>query len=314
MKATTFNVAVIGSGLIGRGWSIVFARAGFPVRLYDPDPQSLQRAIELIASQADMLVEYGLAESVTSITDRIEATSSLEDAVTDVGYVQECAPEVVDVKQEIFADLDRLTPSDAILASSTSAIVASLFTGNLKGRSRMLVVHPVNPPHLVPLVEISPAEWTDQDVIERTQALMERVNQTPIMVNGEIEGFILNRLQVAVLNEAMRLVDGGFVSPSDLDKTIRDGLGLRWSFMGPFETIDLNAPGGTRDYAARYSDFFARVVDSQSTQPDWNGEGLTAVDEYNRQHRALEEISACSEWRDRRLAALRAHKREQQNS
>jgi len=304
------NIAtIVGAGLIGRGWAIVFAANGWQVRLYDTDAAALERAPAAILTQANMMLTHGLLESTDQVTDNIEIEPDLAAAVSDTSYVQECGPEREEVKQELFADLDRMAPADAILASSTSAIVASRFTGNLKGRERMLVAHPVNPPHLVPLVELAPAQWTAPETVERASEIMEAVGQTPILVKKEVDGFILNRLQAALLNEAVRLVDGGYVSPEDLDKTVRDGLGLRWSFMGPFETIDLNAPAGTRDYAARYSDFFRRIVPSQSTEPDWQGEALDSIDQFNREHRTLDEITTRSEWRDDRLAALRAHKR-----
>lgn len=305
------SVAVIGAGLIGRGWAVVFAKAGWDVRLYDTDASALDNAMPAITRQAVMMAEHGLIDDVDSVTGGIRIEVDLASAVEDVVYVQECGPEKEDVKQEVFADLDRMTPVDAILASSTSAIVASRFTGNLKGRERMLVAHPVNPPHLVPLVELAPATWTAPETVERARQIMEEVGQTPILVKKEIDGFILNRLQVALLNEAVRLVEGDYVSPEDLDKTVRDGLGLRWSFMGPFETIDLNAPGGTRDYAERYSPFFHRIVDSQSSDPDWEGKTLTTIDDFNRKQLDLSEIPARSDWRDNRLAALRAHKDKQ---
>ncbi|MBX2882652.1 MAG: 3-hydroxyacyl-CoA dehydrogenase [Granulosicoccus sp.] len=305
------SVAVIGAGLIGRGWSVVFAQAGWDVRLYDTDVTALENAPSAIARQAQLMADHGLIDEVDLITSNIRTETDLSKAVDGVSYVQECGPEKEDIKQELFADLDRLTPPDAVLASSTSAIVASRFTGNLKGRERMLVAHPVNPPHLVPLVELAPATWTAPETVERARKIMIDVGQTPILVKKEIDGFILNRLQVALLNEAVRLVEGDYVSPEDLDKTVRDGLGLRWSFMGPFETIDLNAPGGTRDYAERYSPFFHRIVESQSTDPDWEGETLTTIDAFNREHLELTEIPARSDWRDNRLAALRAHKDKQ---
>ncbi|MBX2824852.1 MAG: 3-hydroxyacyl-CoA dehydrogenase [Gammaproteobacteria bacterium] len=307
------TATVVGAGLIGRGWSIVFASAGWNVRLFDTDADALAAAPTAIETQARMMLEHGLLNSTAQVTDRIQIEPDLAAAVAGTRYVQECGPELEEVKQELFADLDRLAPADAILASSTSAIVASRFTGNLKGRERMLVAHPVNPPHLVPLVEIAPAEWTAPDTVEKAIQVMEEVGQTPILVKQEVDGFILNRLQAALLNEAVRLVDGGYVSPEDLDKTVRDGLGLRWSFMGPFETIDLNAPAGTRDYAARYSDFFRRIVPSQSTVPDWQGAAIDSIEGFNREQRDVTEIAERSEWRDNRLAALRAHKRDVQD-
>ena len=160
--------------------------------------------------------------------------------------MQENGPETAAAKRAIFADLDGAAPPAAILASSTSFIPASQFSEGLPGRARCLVGHPVNPPHLVPVVELCGAPWTAPETIARARTLYESARQAPITVNREIFGFVLNRLQGVLLAEAFRLVGEGVVSPQDLDVTLKDGLGLRWSFMGPFETIELNAPGGIR--------------------------------------------------------------------
>ena len=301
-------IAVVGAGLIGRGWAIVFARSRCQVRLYDTSSEQLQNARLQIEAQLALMTDAGMIADSRGILDCIEYVDDLATAVEGVEYVQECGPEILETKQELFAELDRLTHPDACLASSTSAIRTSLFTGNLTGRHRMLVAHPVNPPHLVPLVELSPAPWTDAATVDRARQLMSAVGQSPILVKQEIDGFILNRLQAALLNEAVRLVADGYVSPADLDKTVADGLGLRWSFMGPFETIDLNAPAGVRDYAERYSPFFRRIVESQSTVPDWQGEALDELDAYNRERLSIDEIATRSQWRDERLAQLRVHK------
>jgi 3-hydroxyacyl-CoA dehydrogenase len=244
----------------------------------------------------------------------VTAAPSLADAVQDADLVQENGPETVETKRAIFAELDRIAPPGAILASSTSAIVASSFTEELSGRSRCLVAHPVNPPHLVPLVELCPAPWTARETVERARAIYESVEQVPISVNREIEGFVLNRLQGALLAEAFRLVGEGVVSPQDLDKTVKDGLGLRWSFLGPFETIELNAPGGIPDYCARYTGFYRRLSADPAKPDVWDRANTERI---MREWSATPDASTLarrSAWRDRRLAALRAHKRSQRDS
>ena len=184
---------------------------------------------------------------------RASSTCPTSSALAGVDWVQENLPETLEVKREVFALLDRHAPPEAVLASSTSAIPASQFTEALAGRARCLVAHPVNPPHLVPVVELCGAPWTAPDVDRAREArLRRRRDRCRSSCARELDGFILNRLQGALLSEAMRLVGEGYVSPEDLDKTVRDGLGLRWSFMGPFATIELNAPGGVADYCARY--------------------------------------------------------------
>jgi 3-hydroxyacyl-CoA dehydrogenase len=225
-----------------------------------------------------------------------------------VAWVQENLPEEVEIKRTVFAELDRLAPAGAILASSTSAIVASLFTAEVAGRARCLVAHPVNPPHLVPVVELCGAPWTSETTLASATDIMKSVGQVPVRVRREIDGFVLNRLQGALLSEAMRLVADGVISPEDLDKTVRDGLGLRWSFMGPFATIELNAPGGVADYCARYSGFYRRLAADPPAPSVWEGESAQRVVAALGRPAAPDERERLTQWRDRRLLALRRHK------
>lgn len=300
--------AIIGVGLIGRAWAVVFARAGWQVRLFDAAPAQLTAARQLIAQA---LVEQERAELVTdarAALERIAPCTRLGQAVADAAWVQENLPEEVVIKQGAFAELDRLASPDAILASSTSAIVASHFTADLVGRARCLVAHPVNPPHLVPVVELCGAPWTSEATMDGARATMESIGQLPILVKREIDGFVLNRLQGALLTEAMRLVADGVVSPNDLDKTVRDGLGLRWSFMGPFETIELNAPGGVADYCARYSGLYRRLAADPAPPSVWQGQSAARVAAALDVPLTDAQRDERTEWRNRRLLALRRHK------
>lgn len=303
------HIAVIGAGLIGRAWAMVFARAGHPVALWDSAPDAAREAMGRIETGLRELAAAGLVrEDPAVVARRVTPAATLAEALANADYVQENTAEREDVKRQVFADMDALAGPDCILASSTSTIQTSRFAADLKGRRRCLVAHPVNPPHVVPIVELSPAPFTAPEVVARARDLHERAGQVPILVRREIEGFILNRLQAALLLEAWRLVDEDYVSVDDLDKTIRDGLGLRWAFMGPFETIDLNAPGGVPDYAARYGPKLQGMMRGVSYRP-WEGDLVEKVDA---ERRALLPQSAHAEreaWRDRRLMALVAHKR-----
>jgi 3-hydroxyacyl-CoA dehydrogenase len=216
---------------------------------------------------------------------------------------------MLDVKRELYVRLDRATPKAAIIASSTSAIPASRFTGSLAGRARCLVAHPVNPPHLVPVVELCGAPWTDASTIERARDVMTAIGQVPITVKRELDGFILNRLQGALLSEALRLVGEGYVSPQDLDKTVQDGLGLRWSFIGPFATIELNAPGGVADYCARYAGFYRTLAANPPAAAVWDAANVQNVTSQLEPPGSADERDARMRWRDARLLALRQHKR-----
>jgi L-gulonate 3-dehydrogenase len=304
-------VAVIGAGLIGRAWAMVFARAGWRVRVYDNSSAQRQAAQRFVRDSLDEQASYGLAADPVAAAARIEYVADLAGAVANVDWVQENLPEVVALKREVFAALDVLAPADAILASSTSAIPASRFTESLAGRTRCLVAHPVNPPHLVPIVELCGAPWTAPATIARAQAVYTEIGQVPIVVRRELDGFILNRLQGALLSEAMRLVGDGYVSPDDLDKTIRDGLGLRWAFMGPFATIELNAPGGVADYCARYSAFFLRLAADPPHPAVWQSENIAAVSATLGPPQTVAELERRTRWRDNRLMALVAHKKTQ---
>ncbi len=194
------KAAIIGAGLIGRSWAMVFARGGWSVSLYDVVDGAAEAAVAECAHGLSTLAEHGLCDDADAAHARLTAVSSVAEALEGAAYVQENGPERLDVKLEIFAELDRLAAPDTVLASSTSALQCSLFTEVAAGRARCLVAHPVNPPHLVPVVELSGAPWTDDAVIAKTRAMFEALGQKPITVKREVDGFILNRLQAALLD------------------------------------------------------------------------------------------------------------------
>lgn len=305
------RIAIVGAGLIGRAWAIVFARAGCRVAIYDADSQALHACQTLLRENVADLVEHGLiSEAPDTVLARIEPVSTLAEAVQGAALVQENVRETLEVKLAIFAEMDRLAAADTILASSTSWIPASAFSADLAGRDRIMVAHPVNPPYLVPLVELSPAPWTSPQALARARDLFARAGQSPVLLRKEITGFLLNRIQGAVLNEALNLYAEGYASVEDLDKVMKDGLGMRWSFMGPFETIDLNAPDGVVDYAARYGPTY-REVSRQQTANEWRPEVLARIAAERREMLPGGQLAERSRWRDNRLMALVAHKRKQ---
>jgi L-gulonate 3-dehydrogenase len=307
------KIGIVGAGLIGRAWAIVFARSGFDVALWDGDAKALSASLGTIGERLDDLKQAGLISDPAAVLKRIAPCASLRETIADVTYVQENLPEAVEIKQRVFAEMDALAQPDAIFASSTSSIPASAFTESLKGRARCLVAHPVNPPYLVPVVELCGAPWTAPETIARTGTLMEQAGQVPVTVQRELQGFILNRLQGALLNEAFRLVEDGYVTVDDLDKTIAHGLGLRWSFMGPFETIDLNAPGGVRDYCERYGPMYFDMAKQQADPRSWRGV-VDRVEAERKKRLPREELGDRATWRDRRLMALAAHKLKMQET
>ncbi|TCR64855.1 3-hydroxyacyl-CoA dehydrogenase [Bosea sp. BK604] len=303
------KIAIVGSGLIGRAWATIFASHGFTVSLYDLKPEAANAARIHIGKNLKELAGHGLVDDPAGSLKRITVAAGLTDALKGAALVQENGPETIEAKQALFAEMDELAPAGAILASSTSFITASRFSEKLKGRARCLVAHPVNPPHLVPIVELAPAPWTDAKVVEKAKKLYEKAGQVPIILRQEKAGFVLNRLQAVLLAEAFRLVGEGVASAEDVDKTIRDGLGLRWSFMGPFETIELNAPGGIPDYCARYGASLAQMQPQPGGADPFGADTVTKVMSEWPGTQTPERVAALSRWRDSRLAALQAHKR-----
>jgi L-gulonate 3-dehydrogenase len=305
------HVAIVGAGLIGRAWAAIFARAGWQVRLTDPHAPTLEAAPSLILEELRALARHGLADDPAGAAARVSVAANVEEAVAGVEFVQENGPEKVEEKRLIFAELDRLAPKDALLVSSTSAITASRFTETLPGRARCLVGHPVNPPHLVPLVELCGAPWTSPEAIDRARKIYREIGQVPVTINREINGFVLNRLQGALLAEAFRLVGEGYISAEDLDHTVKDGLGLRWSFLGPFETIELNAPGGIPDYCARYTGFYKELASTAAGPEVYQSPNVDRVIAAWPHQPTPERVATLTQRRNERLAALAAHKAKQ---
>ncbi|MPT23116.1 MAG: 3-hydroxyacyl-CoA dehydrogenase [Starkeya sp.] len=304
------RVAIVGAGLIGRAWAITFARAGHEVRLWDPAPDAAAAARAYVRSVGEDLARNDLlnGRSVDDIVGALTPCASLAEALDGVRWVQECGPETIEVKRATFAEIDRLAPADTVLASSSSALLPSAIFEAVPGRARGVVAHPINPPYLVPAVEVVPSRWTDPAVLERAVAFLAAAGQVPLRMEKEIDGFIMNRMQGALMEEAFRLVAGGYASAADVDRGIADGLALRWSFIGPFETIDLNAPGGIVDYAARLGGMYHAMAQSRTPRA-WPQETIRRAGEERRAALPEAEIAARRAWRDKALTGLAAFKK-----
>lgn len=297
------HIALIGAGVVGSSWALVFARAGKTVKVYDPDAASLPRVKDFVSGALD-----GHADT-DAILGRVTTTESLEEVLRGADYVQESAPERLEVKRPLYLELDRLAAPDAIVASSTSGLPASSFTQPLAHRARCLVVHPINPPHLIPLVEIVPAPWTAPEVVTQAAELMRDVGQSPVMLKREIAGFLVNRLQSAILGEAFRLIEDGLCDADDIDRAMSDGLGRRWAFLGPFETIDLNANTGIAEYCAKLGPMYLDLAKDQADPRPWTAELVATVEQQLRTRTPAEELAERRAWRDVQLARLDAMKR-----
>lgn len=303
-------IAVVGGGSIGAAWSIVFARAGRSVTLFEPDDARRELARDDVVRRLRFLAAHGLlAEEADHVAARVALVGDLQSAVRDVTYAQECAPENVDVKRALFTELEILAGPDAILASSSSAIPPSSLVPAVRDPSRVLVAHPGNPPYLLPVVELVPSPRTSTRTLERASALLTSVGMSPVTLHREIEGFVFNRLQGAVLREAYCLVRDGVIDPQDIDKVMRDGLGRRWAFLGPFETVELNTEGGIDAHATRMGPAYERMGAERGQHDPWTDDMVAQVSEAVQRRLPRERWRDHVLWRDSVLMALEAVRR-----
>lgn len=296
------RVAIIGTGLIGRGWAAAFSRAGWAVSLWDKDAASRDAALAAVGQSLDDLADAGLLDDPNSAKARVSVADTPEAAIEGAGYVQESVPEQAEIKTQVFQHLDAIAPAGVLIGSSTSTLPGSAFLAQIANRDRCIVAHPANPPHLMPVVEIVPSAWHAPETIERVCSIMRAIGQVPVTVNREIDGFVMNRLQTAVVNEAVALVAQGIVEPDGLDAIMKHSLGLRWALMGPFETMDLNAPNGFFDYARRYGHLYQALGRDLSVADPWPEEALMAIERSRRD--AAPAGAAMERMRDRDRALM----------
>lgn len=291
---TARPIAVLGSGSIGVAFSVLFAASGAEVRLWDPIPEARDRARTELHARLELLHSSGLLrDSPETVFDRVTFPGEVIEAVAGAALVQECAPERLELKRELFASIADAVTDDAVLASSSSAIVPSLIAEGLRRADQVIVGHPGNPPYLIPVIEVVPTDATRREVVDAALALYRGAGLDPILVRKEVEGFVFNRLQGAILREAYCLVRDGVASVEDIDTVMRQGLGRRWAFIGPFETVDLNTRGGIASHAEKMGPAYARMGAERGQHDPWTP-GLVA--EVERQRRA---VLPETEWQDR---------------
>ncbi|MFC7401423.1 3-hydroxyacyl-CoA dehydrogenase [Citricoccus sp. GCM10030269] len=301
----TEPIAIVGGGSIGVAFALVFARSGHPVTLTDPDAGRREAIPAELRAKLAPLDEAGLLEEApATIAARVSVEADVATAVAGAALVQECVPERLDLKRAVVAQLASVTGPDTVLASSSSAIPASQSAEGLAAADRVLVAHPGNPPFLLPVIELVPSTHTRPDVVGKAHRLYAGAGMSPVTVAREVEGFLFNRLQGAVLREAYALVRDGVATVEDIDTVVRDGLGRRWSFMGPFETADLNTRGGIASHAEKMGPAYERMGAERGQHDPWTPE---LVQEVERQRRAVLPLDQWEErvaWRDRRLIEL----------
>jgi len=312
---TTETVLIIGSGIVGKSWAMLFASAGHKVRLYDSFPAALAAAPAQISGQLKSLEAKKQLRGKLSADEQIALISfkdNLKEALQGVTYIQECTPERLEIKTGVFQELGKtlneIGNTTAIIGSSTSTIMPSKFIREPSISKRSVVVHPVNPPYFVRLVEIIPTPTTDPSVTAHVRQLLDSLGQKPIVMNKELPGFALNRVQYAILNEMWRLVNGGYLSVEDADTVMTEGLAPRYNFIGPLETAQLNAEGFV-DYCERYGEAIHDVSLTQTEIPRMTPEGSKEIDRQLQEKVKNEDLVERRQWRDENLAQLATFKK-----
>lgn len=249
-----------------------------------------------------LLHEHGLLrEPVATISRRVEVQADVENAVADADLVQECVPEKEEVKQDLFARLATLTDGSCVLASSSSFMPSSTSAHGSGAASRALVAHPGNPPFAIPVIELVPNPDTQAAVVRRAKDIYTAGGMSPVLVKHENEGFVFNRLQGALLREAYALVRDGVAGVEDIDTVVRDGLGRRWAFMGPFETVDLNTRGGIAAHAVKMGPSYRRMGLERGDSSEWTESLVAEVESQRRAQLPLDKWENRVAWRDEQL-------------
>ena len=231
------QIAVIGAGLMGHGIALTFARAGQYVALYDPSPEMLGSAPQRISESLQLTGSDDI--EIAKALKKIELFTSIKSAVCKADFIFEAAPEKLELKKAIFAEIEAHAPSDAILASNTSVIQITRIMDELEKPARALGTHWWNPPHMIPLVEVVKTEWTDHDLATRMHDLLADAGKIPVLVEQDVPGFIGNRLQHALWREAISLVEKGICSAKAVDDVVKASFGRRLAVLGPLENADL---------------------------------------------------------------------------
>lgn len=242
MDLTVKRVAVVATGVIGASWAAHFLARGLDVDAWDPSPGAQECLRTAVSAHWEALSRQGLADGAH--LDRLRWHHRLEDALAQADFVQENGPERLDAKVELFRRMDVAAPAHAILASSTSGLAISDIQQACARPERVVLGHPFNPPHLIPLVEVGGGQHTAPEAIAQAMAFYARIGKRPIQVRREIKGHIANRLQAALWREAFHLVNEGVATVSDIDTAIAQGPGLRWALMGPFMNLHLSGGEG----------------------------------------------------------------------
>ena len=251
------NVACVGSGLIGQGWATLFAAAGYAVTMQDLSNDKLKDAGEQVNLNLRLLEDNGRLhhETAAGAYKHIRTTLSLAEAVKGAFFVMESVPDTYSAKKTVFKEMDALAPGDTILASSSSGLLMSEIQTAVTRPERCVLVHPFLPVHLLPLAEVVGGDQTAPETVDITCRLMEKIGKTPVRLKKEVSGYIVNRLQAAILREAVDLVANGVASAEEVDQAFCTGIGMRDPFIGPLLRAYL-AGDGIENFVANYSESY----------------------------------------------------------
>jgi 3-hydroxyacyl-CoA dehydrogenase len=260
------RIAIVGTGVIGASWAAQYLARGFDVVATDPAPNAEENLRKYVDEAWEQLTILGLTPGASR--DRLSFTANLKEALANADFVQENAPERPEFKIKLFAEIDAATPVDSIIASSSSGITPSVMQSNCKHPERVLVGHPFNPPHIVPLVEIVGGTKTSLEAIQRAIEFYAAIGKKPILLNKELPGHVANRLQAALYREIMFLIQQGVLSVADADDAVSYGPGLRWGVMGPSLQWHLGGgAGGIKHFMDHLMDPMAGLIKTLGT-PD----------------------------------------------
>jgi 3-hydroxyacyl-CoA dehydrogenase len=270
MNKQVRRIAIIGTGVIGASWAAQYLARGFDVIATNPDPNAESKLRKEIDAAWKELTIIGLSPGATR--DRLTFTSNMKEALSEADFVQENAPERPDFKIKLFAEIDDATPSDSIIASSSSGITMSVIQSGCKRPERCVIGHPFNPPHMIPLVEVVGGNKTSSEAIQQAMAFYAAIGKKPIHLRKELPGHAANRLQAALYREVVYLIEQGILSVEDADAAVSWGPGLRWGVMGPSLLWHLGGgEGGIRHFMEHLMDPLAAMMKTLGN-PELTGE------------------------------------------
>ncbi|MFO7984607.1 MAG: 3-hydroxyacyl-CoA dehydrogenase family protein [Desulfatiglandaceae bacterium] len=256
------NITVLGAGLMGHGIAQSFLMGGYPVTVYDIQDSILKTAHAHIEQNLKLFSQFDLIkkDDIAPAMERLSTTSDLNRSVEGSDFIVEAAPEDLELKQGLFEQVEALCSKDAIIASNTSSLTIGEIAIKIKHKERLITTHWFNPPHIVPTVEVVKSEWTSEETMDTTYALLENIGKAPVKINLEIPGFLVNRIQIAMVREILDLYEKGIASAADIDKAIKGSIGFRLASIGPLLTIDL---AGTKLWLKVCENLFPHIADSK---------------------------------------------------